>query len=100
MDTAVLYNYHFWLTDLVRPAGQPDLVNELTSEMYSDLEDFQMACLLRYYGICKHYPDAEIHWETPWDMYVSVCGLVVYRKTLYGIDPMPQVLVDFSEEDA
>lgn len=100
MEVIVAYNYRFWLTDRVRPNGQPALINEITEEAYTDLDDFVMSCVLRYAGICKHYPTAEMYWDSPVDMCVVVEGREVYRKTLIGIDPVPQVMVDFEDVEA
>lgn len=81
------YYYISLLTDLVRPNNTP-LIKEPVKDLCADHEDYALSIRIRYIGIVRDYPTAELH-QLKNGAYVSVDGVEVFRQELVYIDPVP-----------
>lgn len=74
-------------TDLIRPNAEP-LYNDISEDLYSDLEDFCFGLILKFLFIKKRFPTA-IFQRTRKGARVFIDGKMVYETTLIHIDPTP-----------
>lgn len=86
--------YIICTTDLVRKNNSP-LINDIDKELYSGLNDFFLDAWLRFIGIKKRYPNAEI-WFNKEEMSASVFveGVLVFKKTILSTFGEPMVIAD------
>jgi hypothetical protein len=73
--------------NLVRPNAEP-LYNDISEDLYSDIEDFRFGLALHFLFIKKRFPTA-IFQPTRKGARVLIDGKVVYETTLIHIDPTP-----------
>ena len=86
------YYYISSITDLVRTNNTPR-IKETEKELCTDMDDFRFCAFIRFLGIKKDYPTAELH-NFDRGAYVLVDGVLVYSLELIAIDPNPVEVED------
>lgn len=81
------YYYIIDTTDLVRESSPR--IRDVSKELYSDWDDFLFAQYLRFIGIKKNYPTAELS-VTGTGVCVRVEGVLVYECDIIAVcdDPV------------